>query len=289
MSDSPDSPNAGVLEGALVEVSTHPDLDDEEVDSPPVTPLEELADAVLDGGGRLADVYQLRVVEGKSALQVASELGVNTPGFVSNYEAYLNLILNGAIPSSPAYLAQGAAAARGLRRKALATLSGAALDLLDQHIQQAESTLASMQTTSSSGVAAGQGSAQSTAAAPGDPIAAAYASRTVDLAKPGVYAFSIGRYRVDQGRSIIKVGMAADIGARMAAHRRNAKTVLPDPIELLRAWETPSYQQAERTLHTILKLADQHYNQPGAGNEWFQTNLDLLDELAKLMGLKLLS
>lgn len=63
---------------------------------------------------------------------------------------------------------------------------------------------------------------------------------------------------------------------------------LQAPIELLRAWETRN-QQAERTLHKILKLANQHYSQPGACQEWFETSLDLLDEITKLMGLKLLS
>ena len=271
MDESPNDLSVEELDGAVFDVSDNPSVDDEDAEPTPATRRDELAQAILDGGGRLSDVYQLRVLDGKAPQQVASELGVDTPGFVGNYVAYVNLILDGAIPTSQAYLSQAAAAARGLRRKSATTLSSPALQLLDRHIQAAEQALSTSTHATSSGTSLGSAGLPSAPTASGDPIAAAYATGTVDLAKPGVYAFSIGRYRVDQGNSIIKVGMAVDIGARMAAHKSSAKTVMPDPIELLRAWETPNYKQAEKTLHKILELAGQRYRQPGTGHEWFET------------------
>ena len=272
------------LELEVVTLDNAGDLDTEDGEQPvPSTPREELEQAILDGGGRLADVYQLRVVDGKPAARVAAELGLSGPGFVSNYEAFVKLILDGVLPAGPTLLDQSAAAARGLRRKAQG-LSPAGLQLLNQHIAKAETALAATHPAVS-----GSGSGLSAVPGTADPIADAYATGTVNLSKSGIYAFTIGRYRADQGKSVIKVGMAQDISKRMAEHRRNAKTVMPDPIELLRAWETPNHQAAEKTLHHILRLADQGYSRPGAGTEWFETTVDLLDELAKLMDLKLLT
>lgn len=271
------------LDSESVVLGNPGNLDPDDGEQPAPNPRDELKQAILDGGGRLADVYQLRVLDGKLPAQVAADLGLSGPGFVSNYEAFVKLILDGVLPAGPTLLDQSAAAARGLRRKSPG-LSSAALQLLNRHIAKAEAALAAVYPS-----APGSPPGHSVVSGTADPIADAYASGTVDLSKPGIYAFTIGRYRADQGKSVIKVGMAQDIARRMSEHRRTSKTVMPDPIELLRAWETPNYKADEKTLHHILRLADQSYSKPGAGTEWFETTVDLLDELTKLMRLKLLT
>lgn len=58
---------------------------------------------------RLGDVYRLSE-QGLTAIQIASELGVGSSGFVSNYRATVRAILDGQLPTGPSMARQVASA-----------------------------------------------------------------------------------------------------------------------------------------------------------------------------------
>jgi len=76
----------------------------------------ELASLLDSDPTRLGDVYRL-TGQGMTPEQIAAELGVSTPGFVSNYRATMRALLEGVVPGGAAIAKQVASALRGFVKR----------------------------------------------------------------------------------------------------------------------------------------------------------------------------
>lgn len=118
----------------------------------------------------------------------------------------------------------------------------------------------------------------------------------------GIYAFSYGWYLEtpvdpDGENTLIKVGRSQDVVERIEQHRRGARAHIPEPLVTVRVYATGAHDvvAVERSFQGLLQAAG-HYKprrvptRRGApnevGEEWYLTNRDFLDEIAKALKLR---
>ena len=110
----------------------------------------------------------------------------------------------------------------------------------------------------------------------------------------GVYVYVLPHYLrhptdVDSGRTLFKVGHSnSDVIRRFRDQKRT--TALPEEPILMRIYETGSKDShaMEQKFHKAITSAG-HYRSTSqtAGREWFETDLEFLDQLASLADLNI--
>lgn len=259
--------------------------DDERIDAR--TPRDEIRDLIATNEGRLGDVYRL-LQENLTPEQIAERLDVATQSFVYSYRYQIDAALDGKATSGAVLRRQAVGALNSLSKRGRGVLSPDALRLLQ----------ANMSAVEGAGVAT-------------DPAAEAEAdiqeeeSTALTLAElagvSGIYAFSYGWYLEslvdpDRENTLIKVGQAVDVAARIRQHSSGARTHMPEPLALIRVYATGTRSpvDVEHTFHELLESAG-HFNprrtgksSREVGKEWFLTNEDFLDSIAKALSLRTL-
>ncbi|QHK21472.1 hypothetical protein GU243_19190 [Pseudarthrobacter psychrotolerans] len=255
----------------------------------PVTPREELGALLRADTTRLGDVFR-GLEDNKSANDIANDLNVSTSGFVGNYKAKIEALLDGVVPG-PSYLSATGAAARSFLKKNRGALSSAAAALLQGHIYSLEKAYDS--------VISDESPLDTWVADSQEEELAETLTRLAHVA--GIYAFSYGWYLespvdADRGNTLIKVGRSDQVGRRLVEHQGYAvKTHMPEPVSILRIYTTKpgESQLQEKRFHKLLSTAG-HDNprrtvvrgKSEVGKEWFLTNADFLDAIAEACGLK---
>lgn len=118
----------------------------------------------------------------------------------------------------------------------------------------------------------------------------------------GIYAFSYGWYldnplSEENDRTLIKVGRAKDVAARIRQHRTGARTHIPEPLITVRVFGTGDrdVDKVERAFQRLLKAAGHTNPRRDAsrkngwnevGEEWYLTNREFLDAMASVLELR---
>lgn len=245
-----------------------------------LSPREELEALLASDQGRLGDVFNRAGMEPDA---VARELDVSSSAFVYNMRRTIDAILDGRPVQGPAFRKQVLGAFGTQLARGRGVLTPAAVELLLANRAAIEA-----------------------AGANEDPLEAAReaaaevreaASTLAELAGVGgIYAFSYGWYLEspvdsERGNTLIKVGHSTDVGTRIRQHTSGARAHMPEPLVLIRVYATAerSTDAVERSFHDLLHTAG-HDNPRRIGREvgleWFLTNEDFLDSIAKVMGLR---
>ncbi|TFD63726.1 GIY-YIG nuclease family protein [Cryobacterium sp. Hb1] len=260
-------------------------LSDEVAAAP--SPRDEIRELIATNEGRLGDVYRL-LEEGLSAERIAERLNIATQNFVYTYRYQIDAALDGKTTSGAVLRRQAVSALNSLKKRGRGVLSPEAFRLLQANISAVES-----------------GGTEIDPAAEAEADIHEEQSATLTLAEltglPGIYAFSYGWYLEslvdpDRGNTLIKVGQAADVASRIRQHSSGARTHMPEPLALIRVYSTGTRRllEVEHTFHDLLESAG-HANPRRSGKssrevgkEWFLTNEDFLDSIAKALGLRTL-
>lgn len=262
----------------------------EHLTGPATTPRDELAEFIASQETRIGDVYNL-TAEGLDPRGIADRLNIDTSSFVYQYQAMIAAALDGELPSGPTMLKSVASALNGLHKRARGVLSPEALELLDANRSRASQAIEEL-----------------------DPVAEAQAEvedeereeGQIDelVGVAGIYAFSYGWYldnplSEENDRTLIKVGRARDIAARIRQHRAGARTHIPEPLVTVRVFGTGDrdVEQVERLFQRLLKTAG-HTNprrdtsrrnrKNEVGEEWYLTNREFLDSIAEALELRII-
>ncbi|WP_134773008.1 hypothetical protein [Ornithinimicrobium flavum] len=211
--------------------------------------------------------------EGLSREEMAAREGLETSGWVSNYEGVLLALRDGRIATSPSGARQSAARIRSwLKKKPLSPRLAA--DLAEQ-----ERVLAAI--------------ADDREAQEAEDARAVQASKEAEAAlTPGIYVYSLPHYLKhpfdpDSGRTLLKVGHSGrDAYYRVSSQGR--LTALPEDPILLRIYPAEESANVEAQFHAWLRDADH----PGSrsrrgGAEWFVTSTKFLDRVASSLGLEI--
>lgn len=244
------------------------------------TPRQELEALLATDKGRLGDVYNRAGMEPES---VAAELNVSSPAFVYNQRRTIDAILDGRPVQGPVYRRQVLATFRTQEARGRGVLSPAAAELLAKNRAAVEAAGADEDSVQAAREAADEErEAENTLAAL--------------EGVPGIYAFSYGWYLEspvdpERGNTLIKVGMSANVAERVRQHTRLARAHIPEPLALIRVYSAgdQSAEYLERAFHSLLHTAG-HDNPRRTGREvgveWFLTNEDFLDAIARTIGLR---
>jgi hypothetical protein len=248
-----------------------------------LSPLAEIRQLLDEDQSRLGDVYRLHVKEGRPPQDVADQLNVETSNFVYSYRAYVDAILNGNVSAGEKLRRQTASAIRSLIKRNRSALSVEALRILNSHLATAEQPVTNEAAGSSDEI--------------DTEIETTRTANSLE-GKPGIYAFSYGWYLEnpadERSNTLIKIGRAEDVGARIRQHKAGARTHIPEPLVVVRVFSigSRSLEQTERDFHRLLSTAG-HDNprrvvaqRNEVGKEWFLTNTAFLDAIATALGLR---
>lgn len=225
---------------------------------------------------RLGEVYRA-LNRGLSADEIAAELEVSTSNFVWNYTKTLRALLHGELPTAPTVALGVARKFRSLLRRR--DLSVPVRNYLQFNLLELERR-ANDETARVVEVERAKEQTEE-------------AERRNDV---GVYVYALPhylRYPFDppSGRTLMKVGRSdSDVIERFRNQTRT--TALPEEPILLRIYPTGDMSSAdtERSFHRLLEAADHHRSVARtAGREWFVTSTRFLDEVARVMGLRVLT
>ncbi len=238
----------------------------------------EIVSALDRDETRMGDVWRGKVA-GKSADEIASELGTQTSNFVSKYLRFARAMVTGQLPSAPTMIRECLSATKGFLSRHSDTLSDGAQAALVDRIRRLEALSQNEETVEVE-----------------DKQVRKNAKAAESLNIPGIYVYTLPHYfkqpvlpadgDVLTARTLMKVGMAEnDVIKRFRKQERN--TVLPEDPWLLRVYAcSDDVLKMEQSIHRLLKSAD-HRQSVGrsAGTEWFLTSLRFLDEVAIQKGL----
>ena len=251
------------------------------------TPRDEIAALLSSHEGRLGDVYRL-TEEGLTPEQIAERLNVATPNFVYTYRYQASAALDGKTTNGTTMRRQALGALRSLLKAGRGRLSPAAVRLLQSNTAAVEASAEASDPSDE-------------AQADVDEVASAATALHQLNGVPGIYAFSYGWYLEsfvdpERGQTLIKVGQARDVAARIRQHTAGARTHMPEPLALIRVYAIGSRDllATEKSFHELLETAG-HSNPRRVGSaarqvgrEWFLTNEDFLDSIAKALELRTL-
>lgn len=244
------------------------------------SPREEIEELLASDRGRLGDVFRRPTM---SPEEVAQELDVASFAFVYNARRMIEAIVDGRPVKGPAFRKQVLGAFRTQMARGKGRLSSEALELLERNRAAIEAAGA----LEDPAVAARE--------AEEEQIEAATTLRELE-GVAGIYAFSFGWYLEspvdpERGNTLIKVGRSTNVAQRIRAHTSAVKTAIPEPLALIRVYATGerSPDEVERITHELLRTAG--HNNPRrttqeGGSEWFLTNEDFLDSIAKALRLR---
>ena len=235
----------------------------------------ELADAIRRNDGQLGKVFVLLEAGAETNRDLVDGGAAANPGAAANLRVTVNAVLNGILPKGPTVAAQSRRSIGGLLRDN-PTLSDAAKNRL-------ESLRTTLEGISNNETALRAEEAEIEVA-------------TADLEKTaaetaGVYVYTLPTFfrttqKIDPDRYWFKIGKTDRVaGIRIGEQGR--ATGLPEDPWLLRVYKHSGRTPAdlENTFHQLL-LAAGHTRSPGrnTGREWFATNLDFLDTVARSLG-----
>jgi len=239
---------------------------------------EEVRAALAVDDTRMGDVWR-KISEGKSPIEIATELGTQTSNFVGKYMRFARAIETGDLPSAPTMIRECRTAMRGFLNRHYVRLSPETVKVLQSRIEMLQNIRI-------------------------DPVAEEDEDQRIRKSTqtaerkgiPGIYVYTLPHYRkhpvepaIDESlanRTLMKVGMSnSDVIRRFREQVRN--TSLPEDPELLRIYTGPSEMlPLEQRIHLLLRAADHRQNSGRAsGTEWFLTSLKFLDAIAQDMGL----
>lgn len=249
-----------------------------------MAPVDEIRELISTNEGRLGEVYRL-TEQGMTPELIASQLNVATVGFVYAYRYQIQAALTGKPTTGTELRRQTVSALNSLLRRARGVLSTAALALLMANKAAVEAAGAELDPT---------------AEAKADNAEKNAAVHTLnDLNRvAGISAFSYGWYLespvdAERGNTLIKVGLATDVAERIRSYTSGVRTHMPEPLVLMRVYPTDDRNlvETEKTFHELLDTAG-HANprrsgtsKREVGKEWFLTNEDFLDSIAKALKL----
>jgi len=227
---------------------------------------------------RMGDVWRGKEA-GKSAEQIATELGTQTSNFVSKYLRFARAMVTGNLPSASTMIRECLSATKGFVGRHGDSLSDAAQTTLAERIQRLEALAGNEEAVELE-----------------DKEVRQKAKATESLNISGIYVYTLPHYFRQPvlpaegdtltARTLMKVGMAEnDVIKRFRKQERN--TALPEDPWLLRIYACSSdVYEMEQSIHRLLRAAD-HRQSMGrlAGTEWFLTSLRFLDEVATQKGL----
>lgn len=234
----------------------------------------EISAALSRDDTRLGDVWRGKAA-GKSADEIAADLGVQTSNFVWNATRIARAITTGDMPSSPSMIRSALSGTKTFLSRHKDTLSDEAQKTLVNRIRQLETL-----------------SENEEAVEIEDKQVRESAVATLDLNIPGIYVYTLPHYYrhpvlpsdgdLLTARTLMKVGMAENkVIKRFRKQERN--TSLPEDPWLLRVYAcNGDVYQTEQAIHRLLRAADHRQSEGrSAGTEWFITSLRFLDEVAK--------
>jgi hypothetical protein len=238
----------------------------------------EIVSALERDDTRMGDVWRGKAA-GKTADEIATELGTQTSNFVSKYLRFARAMVTGKLPSAPTMIRECLSATKGFLGRHSDTLSDAAQAALVDRIQRLEALAENEEAVELE-----------------DKQIRQKAKATETLNIPGIYVYTLPHYFRQPvlpadgdtltARTLMKVGMAEnDVIKRFRRQERN--TALPEDPWLLRIYTCSNdVHQTEQEIHRLLRAAD-HRQSTGrqAGTEWFLTSLRFLDEVATQKGL----
>lgn len=234
---------------------------------------EELVAILQEDSSRIGDVYR-GTCAGRSAEEIASDLGVETSGFVWGYRKSIALLLEGELPTGAKFSAQLA----GRVRQMLKTLPLS--EDARRYLKRCQEEL--------------QARTDDEGARAVEDVQAQQHTETAEAANlPGIYVYALPHYLrypydPDSGRTLMKVGRSgSDTIERFKAQTRT--TALPEEPELLRIYGCTTEEAAtmESQFHRLLSAADHSRSVARtAGREWFVTSTRFLDEVARAMNLR---
>jgi hypothetical protein len=239
----------------------------------------EIEDALRRNEGRLGEVFRLREQGVFSNAEIVARGAAAGDGAAGNLSATLRSILDDFVPRGPTIAAQSGRSIGGLLRgnpelssEALSFLS-VVRGRLDDVARNEEATEAEDAQISASAVAL---------------------ERSIEN-QPGVYVYTLPTYfrtpkKTDPDRFLYKIGMTERfVGTRVREQQR--MTNLPEDPWTLRVYKSDNHSpaQIEHIFHEMLEAAG-HSRATGrfAGNEWFATNLEFLDAIARNLGFEIL-
>ena len=195
---------------------------------PTLPPREELAVFIAEQEGRFGEAYRLWQ-QRPDARWIADQQNVATSGYVSNLRQAWGAVLDGVIPGGASMLRQVQGRLGALVKRGRGVLSPEALDLLRTNLARISAAVQDVgPNEAATEVAQAQESEQQALA---------------DIRTPGIYASSYGWYlerplNPEGGNTLIKVGKAEDVAARIGQHRRGARAHIPEPLVTIRVYAT---------------------------------------------------
>ncbi|WIB65861.1 GIY-YIG nuclease family protein [Curtobacterium sp. MCBD17_040] len=245
-----------------------------------LSPRQEVEQLLAGDKGRLGDVFRR---PGMEPDEVAADLNVASSAFVYNARRMIDALLDGRPVSGPTFRRQVLSVFRSQITRGRGVLSPSAMDLLLKNRAAIEAAGADEDPVEAASEAAEEQQQAATTLAELDGV-------------PGIYAFSYGWYLEspvdpERGNTLIKVGQSINIGGRIRTHASNARTHIPEPLALIRAYSTGdrSPEQVERIFQDLLHAAGHHNPRrvsKSTGEEWFLTNEAYLDVIARTVGLR---
>jgi hypothetical protein len=239
----------------------------------------EIEDALRRNEGHLGEVFRLREQGIFANAHIVARGAAANDGAAGNLSATLRSILDDFVPRGPTIAVQSDRSIGGLLR------GSPELSL------QAQSFLSAIRVRLDD-VARNEEAVEVEDAQ----IAASVTSleRSIEN-QPGVYVYTLPSYfrtpkKTDPDRFFYKIGMTERfVGTRIREQQR--MTNLPEDPWTLRVYRSDNHSpsEIERIFHDLLEAAG-HSRATGrfAGNEWFATNLELLDAIARKFGFEIL-
>jgi hypothetical protein len=247
---------------------------------PPAAIRDELRAALGHNTGNLGRVFALMEQGVISNSDLVANGGGAGPGAVANSRATIRAILDGVIPNGPSVATMAGRSVGGLLRDN-PELSEAA----ESHLLHLRERLDSRTTN--------EHAVQAETAELGQ--ASNKLAESLEQTS-GVYVYTFPVYyrtpvKADPDRFWMKVGKT-DRFIRTRVLEQARGTSMPEDPVILRAYhsDTQSPAQIEQTLHRLLESAG-HARADGVvtGREWFATNLDYLDSIAREFGYQVIT
>ncbi|MGC2175355.1 MAG: GIY-YIG nuclease family protein [Acidimicrobiales bacterium] len=245
-----------------------------ELDTTGSVPNQEIRAALAGTQGQIGDVYRLLEQGYTTNRELSDHGGGANPGSAANARSAVETLLNGSLPRSPSVARGTASRIRSLvQRNSFTTETITYLNMLVAQLE--EISYSEM--------------AQAVEESELEEKSKALETKVGDRA--GIYVYSLPTFlrvpqKLDPERYWFKIGRTErSADGRIVEQQRQAG--LPEDYVLRRVYvpAAGTLNEAEKRFHDAL-IAFGHSRAEGrqAGREWFATNLDALDTVARMMG-----
>lgn len=244
----------------------------------------EVTAALDHDSSRLGHVWRQR---DKTPKETAEELGVATAGFVYNLRAVIAAVVDNQLPQSPSVARQVRNGIRGfVRRDGGDHLTKNTIRTLEERASACDRVVSDPNRIRQEQRAQDR----QTVEAEGKAISGIYVYTYPHYINHPVLPEQAheGTRSSSSDRTYLKIGKSGrNVAERIENQMRG--TALPEAPVLLRiyACDERSISDVEKRLHEHLRAADHgRTRMKGTGKEWFLTHLELVDNTARLLGLK---